>query len=152
MWAATQKKRAVDWGLAGFVREVACPGQLTPGVRLHSDIDNRFEQTAPIQAGRNGDKDMLNDETLQQALRHALWIGGAPDAGKTSVAAVLVEKYGLQFYSLDEHAEEHWFDHVSKDPSAFGHTWMSRSLDERWLQAPEQQHGTCCASRKMIFR
>ena len=82
---------------------------------------------------------MLNDETLQQALRHVLWIGGAPDAGKTSVAAVLVEKYGLQFYSLDEHAEEHWFDHVSKDPSAFGHAWMSRSLDERWLQPPEQQ-------------
>ena len=45
---------------------------------------------------------MVDDETRKQALTHVLWIGGAPDAGKTSVALALAEKYGLQFY-LEEH-------------------------------------------------
>lgn len=81
----------------------------------------------------------MTQEARKQALTHVLWIGGAPDAGKTSVAMALVEKYNLHFYNLDEHAEEHWFNHISQDPSAFGHTWLSLSLDERWLQPPERQ-------------
>jgi hypothetical protein len=82
---------------------------------------------------------MLNDEESRQALAHVLWISGAPDAGKTSVVTMLVEKYGLQVYSCDEHAEDHWLNHISQDPASFGHTWLSLSLDERWLQPPETQ-------------
>lgn len=50
---------------------------------------------------------------------------------------MLSEKHGLQLYSCDEHAEEHWTNHLSHDPAAVGHTLMSPSLDERWLQPPE---------------
>ena len=82
---------------------------------------------------------MRDTEKAKEALTHVLWIGGAPDAGKTSVATALVKKYGLQSYNLDEHAEEHWLNHVSQNPSAFGHALMQLSLDERWLQPPEIQ-------------
>lgn len=82
---------------------------------------------------------MINQREYKKSLTHVLWIGGAPDAGKTTVAKALVEKYSLQFYSLDEHAEEHWRNHVRNDPSSFGCALMSLSLDERWLQFPETQ-------------
>ncbi|MEZ4859975.1 MAG: hypothetical protein R3C14_01640 [Caldilineaceae bacterium] len=75
---------------------------------------------------------------LQQALARILWIGGAPDSGKTSVAEALATKYGLQLYSFDEHAESYWLNHFSKDPSSHGYGWMAKSWDERWvLQSPE---------------
>jgi hypothetical protein len=83
--------------------------------------------------------DMINQAELKKSLAHVFWIAGAPDAGKTSVPTRISEKYDLQLYSLDEHAEDHWINHVSQDPTAFGYLWMSRSLDERWLQPPEQQ-------------
>lgn len=35
-------------------------------------------------------------DTLKAALRHVLWIGGAPDAGKTTVARILAERHRFQ--------------------------------------------------------
>lgn len=34
-------------------------------------------------------------------LEHVLWIGGATDSGKTSVARALAQTYGLQEYHYD---------------------------------------------------
>lgn len=73
------------------------------------------------------------DRDLQTALAHVLWIGGAPDSGKTSIAKALGKRYGLHRYSLDDHAEDHWIDQLSKIPTAFGHTWMKMSIEEKWL-------------------
>ena len=85
------------------------------------------------------EKNTLNDEELRQALAHVLWICGAPDAGKTSVATRLSEEYDLQLYSCDEHAEKHWLNHVSQDPNSFGYQWMQLSVEERWLQPLKTQ-------------
>jgi hypothetical protein len=84
-------------------------------------------------------QDRVDDNELRQALAHVLWIGGGPNAGRTSVAAALVEKYGLQLYSYDEHAEDHWLNHVSQDPDSFGYNLMQLPVEERWLQPPEMQ-------------
>jgi hypothetical protein len=42
-----------------------------------------------------------NQCDLTTALAHVLWIGGATDSGKTSVARALAKKYGLQSYHYD---------------------------------------------------
>ncbi len=83
---------------------------------------------------------MVKSHDFAAALSHVHWIGGAPDAGKSSVATWLCDKYGLQLYGLDDHAEDHWETYVSKNPDAFGHQWMQLSLDERWItHSPETQ-------------
>lgn len=81
---------------------------------------------------------MIKQE-LKQALKHVLWIGGGPDAGKTSVATALCEKHGWQLYSEDEHLEDFWESHVSKDPKSYGNKVMKMSVDDRWLEPIEAQ-------------
>ena len=48
-----------------------------------------------------------HDGDLKRALAHVLWIGGPPDAGKTTVAQLLAEKYGLQVYHFDRREPDH---------------------------------------------
>lgn len=83
---------------------------------------------------------MLSNHDLMKALSHVRWIGGAPDAGKSTLATLIGEQFNLQVYSFDEHAEDIWENHVSQDPSAFAHEWMQLSVDERFIQqSPETQ-------------
>jgi hypothetical protein len=42
------------------------------------------------------------------ALAHVLWLGGAPDAGKTTVARALARRFGLRLYLLDDAQPAHW--------------------------------------------
>ncbi len=44
---------------------------------------------------------------LEAKLAHVLWLGGGPDAGKTSVARILTRRHGLGFYSLDKQGQVH---------------------------------------------
>lgn len=44
---------------------------------------------------------------LRSALRHVLWLGGAPDAGKTSVARALAQRSGVRLYHLDATERDH---------------------------------------------
>lgn len=76
---------------------------------------------------------MGQGEELKEALSHVLWIGGPPDTGKTSVAEVLVSRYGLQIYHFDDHAERFWLHHFSNDPTSHGYAWMAKNWDERWV-------------------
>ncbi len=48
-----------------------------------------------------------HDGDLRRALAHVLWIGGSPDAGKTTVAQLLAEKHRLQVYHFDRREPDH---------------------------------------------
>ncbi len=46
-------------------------------------------------------------DDLRRRLAHIHWIGGPPDAGKTTVADLLGRRYGLPTYHFDRHEMDH---------------------------------------------
>jgi len=49
----------------------------------------------------------MHKSKYKTALAHVLWIGGGTDAGKTTVAEAIVQRYGLQSYNFDRHERSH---------------------------------------------
>ena len=79
---------------------------------------------------------------LAAALAHVLWIGGATDSGKSTVAHILVEKHGLHAYHYDRFDREvlpgHW---ARVDPERHPHMYATRIADRDWMwvdTTPEQ--------------
>lgn len=73
------------------------------------------------------------------SLPHVLWIGGPPDAGKTTVANMLAEKYGLGVYHFDRH-EPARDARMRLEPTRYPNaaTWDAMALDELWVtNSPE---------------
>jgi hypothetical protein len=71
---------------------------------------------------------------LKVALAHVLWIGGATDSGKTSVARALAQQYGLQAYHLDRYDREEPPGHWSRtDPVRHPHMHASPTRDRDWM-------------------
>lgn len=76
------------------------------------------------------------DGGFKAALSHIFWIGGATDAGKSSVAEVIAKRYGFQVYHYDHHES----DHVERlaPISVKHHETMTMNMDtatmdERWV-------------------
>ena len=65
---------------------------------------------------------------LRAALSHVLWIGGGPQAGKTTLARLLAGKWDLKIYNLDWHAVR---DHELRTTPAIA-AFQAQSMDERW--------------------
>jgi hypothetical protein len=84
--------------------------------------------------------EMTARDDLRARLDHVLWIGGAPDAGKTSVAEWLASRHSLQVYHFDRHEPAHFERHhptlhaalhaVHPDRMSSEVRWVSRSVDE----------------------
>src|SRR5262245_19827891 len=70
--------------------------------------------------------------TIARDLAHVLWIGGAPDAGKTTIARLLAERHRWQWYSCDSHTQRHI---ARSDPTQLPATYakFGKSIDERWV-------------------
>lgn len=51
--------------------------------------------------------DMRDMDTWRDRLAHVCWIGGPPDAGKSTVADLLGEWFGATVYKQDRHEMEH---------------------------------------------
>jgi adenylate kinase family enzyme len=71
-------------------------------------------------------------------LRDVYWIGGAPGAGKSTVARGLVARYGLRLYDTDQTIGDH-ARRSTADQAPYLHRFMAMSMDERWVErTPEE--------------
>jgi hypothetical protein len=69
-----------------------------------------------------------------------LWIGGAPDAGKTTLAARLAARYGLQCYHFDRREPAHFARATPADQPALWAAHPNRmTTEQRWLGSPPEQ-------------
>ncbi len=70
-------------------------------------------------------------------MNRVLWIGGATDAGKTTVATLIAERHGLRPYHFDRQEMRHF---AQADPARHPALWQAHpdrmTAEERWLGAP----------------
>jgi hypothetical protein len=72
---------------------------------------------------------------MRERLAHVLWIGGGPQAGKTTLSRLLAGKWDLKIYNLDSHnLREHVFL-----PGTAGAAFAQLTMDQRWAE-PDPQH------------
>ena len=65
---------------------------------------------------------------MRKRLSHVLWIGGGPQAGKTTLSRLLAGKWDLKIYNLDWHGVREHAGRPGTAVAAFGRL----SMDERW--------------------
>lgn len=66
-----------------------------------------------------------------QAFSHVLWIGGATDSGKSTLAQKLAERHGLQVYHYDKRDLTH-HEQLAQTRPAY-QAFLAASLDDRWV-------------------
>lgn len=76
------------------------------------------------------------DQQLAQALAHVLWIGGATDSGKSTVAQNLGERHHFPVYHYDRRDLAHHEQLATSIPAY--RAFLDASLDERWVD-PEPE-------------
>lgn len=70
---------------------------------------------------------------MRARLAHVLWIGGGPQAGKTTLSRLLAGKWDLKIYNLDWHAvREHAVPEHALRPGTAIAAFTRLSMDERW--------------------
>jgi hypothetical protein len=67
-------------------------------------------------------------DDVRARLSHVLWIGGGPQAGKTTLSRLLAGKWDLKIYNLDWHAVR---EHAGR-PGTTVAEFQRLSMDERW--------------------
>jgi hypothetical protein len=72
------------------------------------------------------------EEARVQTLRHVLWIGGSPGAGKSSVATRIARRYGLRCYNSDTRTWQHR-DRALCAGNAAARRWEAMTPQERWV-------------------
>ena len=65
---------------------------------------------------------------------HVLWIGGASDAGKTTVARLLAERHRWQWYPCDFHEHNHLIARADPERQPAIYAEFQKSVEERWIQ------------------
>jgi hypothetical protein len=68
------------------------------------------------------------------ALRHVLWIGGPPCAGKTAVATRIARRHGLRWYCADTRTWQHR-DRALAAGNPAAQRWEAMTPDERWMRS-----------------
>src|SRR5947199_6261219 len=81
-----------------------------------------------LRARRAHHRPALSD--LREALSHVLWIGGGPQAGKSTLSRLLAGKWDLKIYNLDWHQVR---EHVAR-AGPREHAFAALSMDARWAE------------------
>jgi AAA domain len=71
-------------------------------------------------------------------LRDVFWIGGAPGAGKSTIARRLAERYGLRLYVTDDVMGDH-ARRISAVEAPHLQRFQAMDMDERWLNRSPQE-------------
>ncbi|HEV2664480.1 MAG TPA: hypothetical protein VG324_06195 [Blastocatellia bacterium] len=81
----------------------------------------------------------LDKTEIRRSLAHAFWIGGPSDAGKTTVARLLIQRRRWQWYPCDLHEHNHLI--ARADPVLHPNICkaLGRSFDESWVHPTPQQ-------------
>lgn len=69
-------------------------------------------------------------EDVRPALSHVLWVGGGPQAGKSTLARLLAGTWDLKVYDLDWHLTREHRIRAGTQGAAFGRL----SMDDRWAR------------------
>ena len=78
---------------------------------------------------------MHRDAAFRERLRHVYWIGGAPAAGKSTIARRIAARHGLRVYATDDAMADHARRSTS-DHAPLLHRFMAMDMDERWVRRP----------------
>ncbi|MDQ3657584.1 MAG: hypothetical protein M3457_21215 [Chloroflexota bacterium] len=81
----------------------------------------------------------MEDKTAHR-LSHVLWMGDSPCSGKSTIAALLAERYGLAVYSCDDAVDRH-VRLAGSERAPVMHRLSNASRDELWMRPLEQQVG-----------
>jgi hypothetical protein len=73
-----------------------------------------------------------------RTLRHVLWIGGPPGAGKSSIASRIVRRHGLRWYSADTRTWRHR-DRALRAGSEAARRWEAMAPQARWAASTPQE-------------
>ena len=66
------------------------------------------------------------------------YLGGSPCSGKSTIAEMLVEKYGFQYYKQDDHLEEYIKKGASEGYDLFKKVSLM-TAEEMWMRDPVEQ-------------
>lgn len=66
------------------------------------------------------------------------YIGGSPCSGKSTVAEMLVERYGLRYYKLDDYLEAH-LKAAAADGKPHCTAELAMDLEQTWMRPPSVQ-------------
>jgi len=70
-------------------------------------------------------------QDVQPPFSHILWVGGAPDSGKSTAAQILAKRHKLEIYHYDHRDLAHHEQLAERDPTY--QAFLASSLDERWV-------------------
>ena len=84
----------------------------------------------------------LERDISLERLRHIRWIGGGSGAGKSTIAGLLAEEYGLHLYHCDDTQSAHTARSNAADHPML-HAFLALTMDERWVKrTPEEMFHT----------
>ena len=67
------------------------------------------------------------------------YIGGSPCSGKSTIAEMLVQKYGFQYYKQDDHLHE-YIDKGAREGHELFQKVSHMSTEEMWMRDPFEQY------------
>lgn len=67
-------------------------------------------------------------------LRHVVWLGGSPRAGKTTLARSIAGKYDLKIYGIDGHYWQEYQQHLDPVRHPVSYAMKDTPIDEWWVR------------------